>query len=69
MINHHAKVLEKQLANGAKYKAHSYTVPGEFLASLLSRLRHDEATIETLHGLLRIERVKEIPTTTNESKP
>lgn len=69
MNNPYIEKLERYLADGKKYKAHSYNVSGDFLMSLLDRLKHDEATIEKLHELLSLSRIRDIATTTNESKP
>jgi hypothetical protein len=48
--------LEKYTAQGRNYGAGSYGVSGDFLLGLLNRLKADEATINRLHALLKIER-------------
>ena len=44
--------LDKYLKEGARYRAQSYTVSGDFLTRLLERLRGNEKTIEQLRKAL-----------------
>lgn len=52
MTNTLISQLDKYLKDGARCRAHSYNVSGDFLASLLERLRDNERTIEQLRKVL-----------------
>lgn len=52
--------LEKYTVQGRKYGAASYSVSSDFLLDLLNRLKADEAAINKLQELLRIERMRDI---------
>ena len=52
--------LEKYTVQGRKYGASSYSVSSDFLLDLLNRLKADEATINKLQELLRIERNRDL---------
>ena len=52
--------LEKYTVQGRNYGASSYNVSSDFLLDLLNRLKADEATINKLQELLRIERNRDL---------